>query len=606
MVIWVSFHLFLVLFNLFFVQFEAGQEGLCKESRCSNDDPPIRFPFRLKDQPYNCGYPHPDFELSCNDKNQTVLGLPNSVKLIVKTINYVSQTINVAYPEDCVARQLPKLNLAASHFAFNFDYYDYNNVHKFSLYNCTPRHGISSELSGSMLQLPCLDVSDNYQVYAVRSSYWVYRFPLTSCIKINNITSVPCQIFQEKEIALRWWQPDCRKCEAKGKNCSLKTYAQESKIVCSPGEHKTSKGSILGCLLLMLAATVIHRVYDSNKIEKENRMKIKRFLEDYRTMRPTRYSYADIKRITNQFRDKLGQGGYGSVYKGMLSEDVFVAVKLLNNSTDDGKDFINEVCTIGRIHHVNVVRLVGFCADGSTRAPVYEFLQNDSLEKFIFFENSKCHPLGWKTLQHIAIGIAKGIEYLHQGCEKRILHFDIKPHNILLDQDFNPKISDFGLAKLCSKKKSVVSMTVARGTIGYIAPEVLSKNFGNVSCKSDVYSYGILLLEMVRGRNNFDLQTENTNRMCFPEWIYQKLVKGEKLQIRIEEDGDVEIVKKLTIIGLWCAQWNPLDRPSMKMVIQMLEGDAEVLTVPPNPFSTTTSKLGRQGERELDIITDLE
>ncbi|XAR71624.1 Glycerophosphodiester phosphodiesterase [Bertholletia excelsa] len=591
MVIWVSFHLFLVLFNLLFVQFGAGQEGLCKESRCSNDDPPIRFPFRLKDQPYsNCGYPHSDFELSCNDKNQTVLGLPNSVKLIVKTINYASQTINVSDPEDCVARQLPLLNLSASPFAFNFDYYDYDD-------------------------LPCLDVSDNYQVYAVRSSYSVYRFPLISCIKINNIRSVPYQIFQQKEIALRWWQPDCHKCEAKGKNCSLETYAPESKIVCSPGEHKTRKGipklssqtgSIVGCFLLMLAATVIRRVYDSNKIEKENRMKIKRFLEDYRAMRPARYSYADIKRITNQFRDKLGQGGYGSVYKGMLSEDVFVAVKLLNNSTDDGKDFINEVGTIGRVHHVNVVRLVGFCADGSTRGLVYEFLPNDSLEKFIFFENSKCHPLGWKTLQRIALGIAKGIEYLHQGCEKRILHFDIKPHNILLDQDFNPKISDFGLAKLCSKKKSVVSMTVARGTIGYIAPEVLSRNFGNVSYKSDVYSYGILLLEMVGERNNFDLQIKNTNRMFFPEWIYQKLVKGEKLQIWIEEGGDVEIVKKLTIVGLWCAQWNPVDRPSMKMVIQMLEGDAEVLTVPPNPFSTTTTKPERQGEQELDIITELE
>ena len=124
---------------------------------------------------------------------------------------------------------------------------------------------------------------------------------------------------------------------------------------------------------------------------------------------------------------------------------------------------------MGRIHHVNVVRLVGFCADGVKRALMYEFLPNDSLNKFIF---SAKHSLGWEKLQSIAIGIAKGIEYLHQGCEQRILHFDIKPHNILLDHNFNPKISDFGLAKLCSKDQSVVSMTIARGTMGYITREI--------------------------------------------------------------------------------------------------------------------------------------
>ena len=120
-------------------------------------------------------------------------------------------------------------------------------------------------------------------------------------------------------------------------------------------------------------------------------------------------------------------------------------------------------------------------------------------------------------LHGIAIGIAKGIEYLHQGCEQRILHFDIKPHNIYLDQNFNPKISDFGLAKLCSKDQSVVSMTIARGTMGYIAPEVLSRNFWNVSYKSDVYSFGMLLLEMVSGRKNVDTTAENPSEVYFPE-----------------------------------------------------------------------------------------
>ena len=208
------------------------------------------------------------------------------------------------------------------------------------------------------------------------------------------------------------------------------------------------------------------------------------------------------------------------MFKGRLSNDVFVAVKILNNYKGDGEEFINEVGSMGRIHHVNVACLVGYCADGFRRALIYEFLPNESLEKHIFSADGKSHMLGWEKLQDIALGIAKGIEYLHQGCDLQILHFDIKPHNILLDHNFNPKISDFGLAKLCSKGKSVVSMTAARGTMGYIAPEVLSRNFGTVSHKSDVYSFGMLLLEIVGGRKNIDTTVENTSQVCFPEWIY--------------------------------------------------------------------------------------
>ena len=204
------------------------------------------------------------------------------------------------------------------------------------------------------------------------------------------------------------------------------------------------------------------------------------------------------------------------MYKGKLSEEIYVAIKILNNSKGDGEEFINEVGTMGKIHHVNVVRLVGFYADGFRRALIYEFLPNESLEKFIFSRKITSHSLGWKKLQDIALGIAKGIEYLHQGCDQRILHFDIKPHNILLDHNFNPKISDFGPAKLCSREQSAVSMTIARGTMGHIAPEMLSRNIGNVSYKSYVFSYGMLLLELVGGRKNIDVNVDNTSQVYFP------------------------------------------------------------------------------------------
>jgi serine/threonine protein kinase len=255
---------------------------------------------------------------------------------------------------------------------------------------------------------------------------------------------------------------------------------------------------------------------------------------------------------------------------------------------------------------------VGYCADGFRRALVYDYLSNESLEKFISSEHGDATALSWEKLQDIALGMAKGIEYLHQGCDQRILHFDIKPHNILLDDNFNPKISDFGLAKLCSKDQSAVSMTTARGTLGYIAPEVFSRNFGNVSYKSDVYSFGMVLLEMVGGRKTIDDKIENNNQIYFPEWVYNSLDNGEELRIRIEKEGDAQIAKKLTIVGLWCIQWHPVDRPSMNAVVQMLEGAGDTLTMPPSPFASAGQERrnvnmpGRPLHQALEVISEAE
>ncbi|XP_061998391.1 rust resistance kinase Lr10-like isoform X1 [Rosa rugosa] len=344
-------------------------------------------------------------------------------------------------------------------------------------------------------------------------------------------------------------------------------------------------GASLGSFVLVLLVAAVYRVYSSDRKEKENQLKLEVFLEDYRALKPSRYSYADIKRITNQFKEKLGQGAYGTVFKGKLSAECFVAVKVLNNTKGNGEEFVNEVGTMGHIHHVNVVRLFGFCADRFRRALVYDFLPNGSLQDFLSSADNNNSFLGWGKLQVISLGIAKGIEYLHQGCNQRILHFDIKPHNVLLDHNFNTKISDFGLAKLCSKDQSIVSMTTARGTMGYIAPEVFSRNFGNVSYKSDVYSYGMVLLEIVGRRKNIGSTTENTNEVYYPEWIYNLLEEKDDLPINVGKERDAKISKRLAIVGLWCIQWHPADRPSMQGVIQMLE-EGENLTMPPNPFAS--------------------
>lgn len=268
-----------------------------------------------------------------------------------------------------------------------------------------------------------------------------------------------------------------------------------------------------------------------------------------------RYSYSDIKKMTNTFREKLGQGEYGDVYKGSLFDGHLVAVKILKESKGNSEEFINEVVSINRTSHVNVVTLLGFCLDGGKRALIYDFIPNGSLEKFIYGENPQKTggQLGCKKLYQIAIGIARGLEYLHRGCNTRILHFDIKPHNILLDEYFCLKISDFGLVKLCSRKESIVSMLEARGTIGYIAPEVFSRNFGGVLNKSDVYSYRMMVLEMVGGRKNIDVGVSHTSKIYFLQWVYRRLELAEDLELQdIIVQEEYENARKMILVGLWC------------------------------------------------------
>ncbi|XP_008245710.2 PREDICTED: rust resistance kinase Lr10-like [Prunus mume] len=499
-----------------------------------------------------------------------MLEIPSSsAKFPVDGINYKSHAISVGAYVGCLPRELFYSN---SSYPFEF-------LGNATLLSCPPstvRDEYSSNYNYLLARLsPCHGNNSGNHFYAVlRDHCFIDEMPLVSCIKVHDYTSDLAYIHDDMgELLLHWSIPSCEHC--KGRNL------------------RRTNLKILGisalCLVLIAMGTTICYVYNSNKKEKENQLRIERFLDEYRAMKPSRYSYADIKRITSQFKEKLGQGAYGTVFKGKLSSELLVAVKMLNNSNENGEDFINEVGTMCQIHHVNVVRLVGICADGFIHALVYEYLPNGSLQNFLSSADNKNSFIGWDKLQDIALGIAKGIEYLHQGCDQRILHFDIKPQNVLLDQDFTPKVSDFGLAKFCAKDQSAISMTTARGTMGYIAPEIFSRNFGNVSYKSDVYSFGILLLEMVGGRKNFKVMEDSTSQVYFPEWIYNLLEQGNDLRIHIGDDeADVTIARKLAIVGLWCIQWHPTDRPSMKVVVQMLEREGN-LAMPPNPFASTSS-----------------
>ena len=297
------------------------------------------------------------------------------------------------------------------------------------------------------------------------------------------------------------------------------------------------------------------------------------FLQRQNNLMPIRYSYSEIKKMTNGFKHKLGEGGYGSVYKGKLRSKRDVAIKLLGKSKGNGQEFINEVATIGTIRHVNVVQLIGFCAERAKRALVYEFMPSGSLDKHILSQENENMSLSYEKIFEIAVGIARGIEYLHQGCDMKILHFDIKPHNILLDENFIPKVSDFGLAKLYPTDDSIVSLTAARGTMGYMAPELFYKNIGGISYKADVYSFGMLLMEMAGRRKNINTM-ENSWQTYFAKWVYDQF---EETILRSNvTDEEKKIAQKMIMIALYCIQMKPCDRPSMNKVIQMLEGEVEI------------------------------
>ncbi|KAK4482083.1 hypothetical protein RD792_011560 [Penstemon davidsonii] len=582
----------------------------CRPTRCHKSGPIIRFPFRLKGhQPEHCGYP--GFDLSCNSPNSLEFDfqfpiraltrnivLPILAKAKVQSIDYQSQVIRVVVVNgSCFPTRVPEFNATTSSPFKLYNVYD-DIYTGFTLFNCSTKRDNQHSLG----PIHVCDDTEDFKIYAYESYMQATDLSVLNCTKMYNTSYIPGEIFNSLSKyslyadikSLYWPKPFCRGCEERRMHCGLKNN-NNNETQCLDIPHEQNKKAeqnkkviavvLVGVFLIALAFAALYRNYIVKKRKQDNKKRILQFLEDYKDFRPSRYTYVEIKKITDNFKHKLGQGGYGTVFRGKLSNNILVAVKLLNHIKGNGEDFINEVATIGKIHHVNVVRLIGYCADGYKRALVYEFLQNDSLEKYIS-SGKQGTTLGWEKVHKIALGIAKGLDYLHQGCKQRILHFDIKPHNILLDQNLNPKVADFGLAKLCSKEKSVVTMTAARGTIGYISPEVFSRNFGKVSYKSDIYSFGMLLLNLVGGRKNFQAIAQDDSQIYFPEWMYNQLNKGEDIEIQSENENENETVRRLTIVGLWCIQWYPVDRPSTKVVIQMLEGE-NMPIMPPNPFAAS-------------------
>uniref|UniRef100_A0ACD5TSF3 Uncharacterized protein n=1 Tax=Avena sativa TaxID=4498 RepID=A0ACD5TSF3_AVESA len=285
---------------------------------------------------------------------------------------------------------------------------------------------------------------------------------------------------------------------------------------------------------------------------------------------PQRFKLKQLEVATEQFKDKLGEGGFGSVFKGRI-RDERIAVKRLDRAGQGKREFLAEVQTIGSIHHINLVRLLGFCAEKSDRLLVYEYMPNGSLDKWIYCRNGNTTPpLEWTVRCKIITHIAKGLSYLHEDCMQRIAHLDVKPQNILLDNDFNAKLSDFGLCKLIDRDMSRV-VTRMRGTPGYLAPEWLTSQ---ITEKADVYSFGVVVMEIISGRTNLDT-SRSEESLHLITLLEEKVKNGQLVDLIDKKSNDMQAHEQDAIqmmkLAMWCLQIDCKRRPKMSEVVKVLE-----------------------------------
>ncbi|RYR21514.1 hypothetical protein Ahy_B03g066823 isoform A [Arachis hypogaea] len=380
-------------------------------------------------------------------------------------------------------------------------------------------------------------------------------------------------------LKLFWWSDDKNEwvtIPVDHKKCDLHSGNEDTRV---NGKHSGRKNvtwvivvAAIGLASVMVAiAILLIRLWKRGTTTSSNAM-----AGD--TLKP--YNYRDLRKATRNFTIKLGKGGFSTVYKGEFPDSTFIAVKELRGHFQEEKQLRAELNTVGLIQHKNLVRLLGFCLQGSQRFIIYDYMPNGSLESHLFQSDS--NVLDWGTRYNIALGTAKGLAYLHEHCRDCIIHCDIKPENILLDAEFNPQVADFGLAKLLGRDFSRV-LTTMRGTRGYLAPEWFSGV--PITAKVDVYSYGQVLLEIISGRRNMDIVNDDL-ASYFPAIVFNALNNGEdvlplvdsKLQGKFRAEELIRACK----VGCWCIQDDENDRPTMKEVVQALEGHLDV-GIPPIP-----------------------
>nr|XP_043635295.1 G-type lectin S-receptor-like serine/threonine-protein kinase At1g11330 isoform X2 [Erigeron canadensis] len=298
--------------------------------------------------------------------------------------------------------------------------------------------------------------------------------------------------------------------------------------------------------------------------------------------KPYTFSYRELRDATGNFStaNKLGEGGFGPVYKGALNDGRLIAVKQLSVASHQGKSqFEAEIATLSVVQHRNLVKLYGCCIHGVNRLLVYEYLENKSLDQALFGKYSL--SLSWYTRFEICLGVARGLVHLHEESRTSIIHRDVKASNVLLDSHMIPKISDFGLARLHDDNQTHMSTRVA-GTIGYLAPEYAMR--GHLTKKADVFSFGVVALEIISGRPNSD-STLKDEKVYLLEWAWNLHEAGTELELvdkKLSEYDENE-VRRVLKVALLCTQTSPTQRPSMSQVVAILSGDIEATGVITRP-----------------------
>ncbi|KAL6595447.1 hypothetical protein ACP70R_047787 [Stipagrostis hirtigluma subsp. patula] len=439
---------------------------------------------------------------------------------------------------------------------------------------------LADRSGGCFYPMPCVRLPQNPQVVAARSSSELdcARACLSNC---------SCTAYSYGDIGCSNWHNELVNVKQQQCNSSSSSNGETLYIRLSAAEqlvenHKkggVSTGVVIGAslgavgflALIMILVIFIRKVWSRPRLyNAQNGGGIAAF------------RYADLQHATNNFSEKIGGGGFGSVFKGALPNSATVAVKRLDTARQGEKQFRAEVSSIGTIQHINLVKLIGFCCEGDKRLLVYEHMPNGSLDAHLF--RSNVTVLTWSVRYQIALGIARGLAYLHESCRDCIIHCDIKPENILLDASFVPKIANFGMAKFLGRDFSR-ALTTMRGTIGYLAPEWISGTA--ITSKVDVYSYGMVLLEIISGTRNSAKESSSSGDHAdyFPVQVVQKLLDLDVASLvdgKLQGDVDLKEVERACKVACWCIQDNEFDRPTMVEVVQFLEGILEP-NMPPMP-----------------------